>query len=57
MLWYKFEPSHFTPEEFELICKNNPQYSAEEIYYCITHQPWITIDKSKFTEEELKEME
>ena len=55
--WYKFEPSNFTIEEFELICKKNSQYAAEEIYYCITHQPWITIDKSKFTDEDLKEME
>lgn len=57
MHWYKFEPSNFTIEEFELICKNNPQFSAEEIYHCIIHQPWITIDKSKFTKEELEEME
>lgn len=54
--WFKFEPSNFTVDEFELICKNNPQYSAEEIYYCLVHQPWITIDESKFTEEELNEI-
>ncbi|WP_298502160.1 SAP domain-containing protein [uncultured Methanobrevibacter sp.] len=54
--WFKFEPSNFTPEEFEVICKNNSQYSAEEIYYCITHQPWIKIDESKFNNKELKEM-
>lgn len=49
-------PPHFTHEEFLLLCELNPQYSPEEICCCLCQQPWISIDKSKFTKDELYEM-
>lgn len=49
-------PAHFTREEFLLLCELNPQYSPEEICCCLWKQPWISIDKNKFTKDELYEM-
>lgn len=50
-------PPQFTHEEFLLLCESNPQYSPEEICCCLNIHPWVSIDKSKFTKEELYEMD
>lgn len=45
--YHDFLPIGFELEEFLLICEKNPQYSSEEILFCLCYQNWIQIGENE----------
>ena len=43
--FYSVLPLNFTLEEFDLICKSNPEISPDEIIMCLVNEKWIIWDK------------
>lgn len=54
---YKYRdylPFGFKLDEFILICDNNPQYSPEDILFCLCYQNWVQIRENSSPSEEYK---
>lgn len=54
---YKYRdylPIGFKLNEFIIICDNNPQYSTEDILFCLCYQNWIRIRENMSHSEEYK---
>lgn len=55
--WYKqWIPPQFSEKEFILLCEKNPQYTSEEILFCLLYQDWININSNDINEDDFEQV-
>ena len=49
--YFRSLPECFNPTELDILCRENPQYSIEEIIYSIVKENWCILENAKYYDE------